>query len=89
MKHALKSIPDLNLTMPNNISSMRYALKLVPGLADVGVPMGLGMAPELHPHVCIKGQKFWPKANSLVLAGGSGMDEKPSLDSFLLPSLGG
>ena len=29
-----------NFTMPNNISSMKYALKSVPGLADVGVPHG-------------------------------------------------
>ena len=29
-----------NLTMPNNISSMKYALKSVPGLADVGVLHG-------------------------------------------------
>ena len=27
-------------TMPNNTSSMKYALKSVPGLADVGVPHG-------------------------------------------------
>ena len=27
-------------TMPNNISSMKYALKSVPGLADVGDPHG-------------------------------------------------
>ena len=26
-----------NLTMPNNSGSMKFALKLVPGLADVGV----------------------------------------------------
>ena len=26
-----------NITMPNNSCSMKYALKLVPGLADVGV----------------------------------------------------
>ena len=34
-----------NCTMPNNLSSMKYALKSVPGLADVGVlelqPQGL------------------------------------------------
>ena len=30
---------------------MIYALKSVPSLADVGVPMGTGMAPELHPDV--------------------------------------
>ena len=28
--------------MPNNVSSMKYALKSVPGLADVGVPYGDG-----------------------------------------------
>ena len=28
---------------------MKHALKSVPGLADVGVPMEMGMAPELHP----------------------------------------
>ena len=27
--------------MPNNVSSMKYALKSVPGLADVGVPHGV------------------------------------------------
>ena len=26
--------------MPNNVSSKKYALKSVPGLADVGVPHG-------------------------------------------------
>ena len=36
-----------NLAMPNNSCSFKYALKSVPGLADVGVPMG--MAPELWP----------------------------------------
>ena len=29
-----------NSTMPNNSTSMKYALKSVPGLADVGVPHG-------------------------------------------------
>ena len=29
-----------NFTMPNNCCSMKYALKSVPGLADVGVPHG-------------------------------------------------
>ena len=40
-----------NFTMPNNVSSMIYALKSVPSLADVGFPMGTGMARELHPDV--------------------------------------
>ena len=30
-----------NFSMPNNVSSMKYALKSVPGLADVGVPHGV------------------------------------------------
>ena len=29
-----------NFYMPNNMSSMKYPLKSVPGLADVGVPQG-------------------------------------------------
>ena len=29
-----------NFNMPNNVSSMKYALKSVPGLADVGVAHG-------------------------------------------------
>ena len=29
-----------NLTMPNNVYSMKHALKSVPGLADVGDPHG-------------------------------------------------
>ena len=32
--------------MPNYISSMKYALKSVPGLADVGVPHGDGDGPR-------------------------------------------
>ena len=35
-----------NLTMPKNSCSLRYALKPVPGLADVGVPQGDGDAPR-------------------------------------------
>ena len=31
-----------NFTMPHNISSMNYSLKSIPGLADVGVPHGVG-----------------------------------------------
>ena len=34
-----------NFDMPNNVSSMKYALKSVPGLADVGVPHGDGVSP--------------------------------------------
>ena len=34
-----------NFTMPNNVPFMKYPLKLVPGLADVGVPYGDGDGP--------------------------------------------
>ena len=29
-----------NFDMPNNVSSMKYTLRSVPGLADAGVPHG-------------------------------------------------
>ena len=35
-----KKVQTTNFYMPNNVSSMKYALKSVPGLADVGVPHG-------------------------------------------------
>ena len=35
-----KKFQMTNFTMPNNLSSMKYALKSVPGLADVGDPHG-------------------------------------------------
>ena len=38
-----------NLTKPNNFSFKKYAEKSVPGLADVGVPLGKTL--ELHPDV--------------------------------------
>ena len=44
-----KKLQMTNLTMPNNISSMKYSLKLVPGLADVGVLHGHGDGPRAPP----------------------------------------
>ena len=41
---------------------MKYALKSVPGIADIGVPMEMGMAPELHPDVW-RGQKKFKITN--------------------------
>ena len=38
-----------NFTMPNNLSSMKYALKSGPGLADVGDPHGDGDGPRAPP----------------------------------------
>ena len=40
-----EKILKINFTMPNNISSIKYALKSVLGLADVGVPHGDGDGP--------------------------------------------
>ena len=37
-----KKFQMTNVTMPNNTCFMKYALKSVPGLADVGVPHGDG-----------------------------------------------
>ena len=41
-----KKFQMTNLTMPNNFCFMKYALKSVPGLADVGVPHGDGDGPR-------------------------------------------
>ena len=41
-----KKFKMTNFVMPNNIYSMKYALKSVPGLADVGVPHGDGDGPR-------------------------------------------
>ena len=35
-----------NLTMPNNFCVMKYALKPLPGLADIQVPHGDGDGPR-------------------------------------------
>ena len=45
-----------NFIMPNNTSSMKYALKSVPGLADVGVPHWVGDGPRT-PSRCLRGPK--------------------------------
>ena len=43
-----------NFTMPNKVSTKKYALKSVPGLADVGVPHGVGDGPRAPPR-CLEG----------------------------------
>ena len=45
-----------NFTMPNNVFSMKCALQSVPGLADVGVPHGVGDGPRTPPR-CLRGQE--------------------------------
>ena len=51
-----KKFQMTNFTMPNNISSMKYAVKSVPGLPDVGVPHGDGDGPRTPP-TCLEGSK--------------------------------
>ena len=41
-----KKFQMTNFTKPYNMSSMKYTLKSVPGLADVGVPHGDGDGPR-------------------------------------------
>ena len=49
-----KKFQITNLAMPNNMSSMKKALKSVPGLADVEVPHGDGDGPRTPPR-CLQG----------------------------------
>ena len=44
-----KKFERTNLTMPNNFSFMKYAENQSLALLMLGSPMGMGMAPELHP----------------------------------------
>ena len=44
-----KKVQLTHFTIPNNISFMKYALKSVPGLADVGVLHGEGDGPRAPP----------------------------------------
>ena len=53
-----KKFQITNFNMPNNVSSMKYALESVPGLADVGVPHGDGDGPRTPPR-CMEG--VWKK----------------------------
>ena len=41
-----KKFQMTHFDMPNNVSSIKYALKSVPGFADVGVPHGDGNCVE-------------------------------------------
>ena len=44
-----KKFKMANFTVPTNMSTIKYALKSVPGLADVGVPHGVGDGPRAPP----------------------------------------
>ena len=43
----MKKFQMTNFTIPNNSYFMKYALKSVPGLADVGVLHGMAPGPHL------------------------------------------
>ena len=49
VREVRKKLQMINFTMPNNISTMKYALKSVSGLADVGVLHGDGDGPRASP----------------------------------------
>ena len=49
MGRVWKKFQMSNFDMPNNFFSMKYPLKSVPGLADVGVPHGDGDGPRTSP----------------------------------------
>ena len=53
-----KKFQMTNVTMPNNTCFMTYALKSVPGFADVGVLHGNGDGPRTPPR-CLEG--VWKK----------------------------
>jgi len=52
----VQKIQITNFIMTNNNSSMKYALKSVPGLDNVGVPHGVGDGPRTPPR-CLRGPK--------------------------------
>ena len=52
--------------MPNNISSMKYSLKSVPGLADVGVHHGDGDGPRTPPRCLERVRKKFQMTNFIV-----------------------
>ena len=49
MGRVWKKLQVTNFDMPNNVLSVKYGLKSVPGLADVGVPHGDGDGPSTPP----------------------------------------
>ena len=58
MKGVWKKFQMTSFTTSNNIFSMKYAPKSVPGLADVGVPHGIEDGPRTTPR-CVG--RVWKK----------------------------
>ena len=61
-----KSFEWTNFCMPNNVSSMKYALKPVPGLADVEVPHGDGDGSRTTPRCVGRVWKKFQMTNFIV-----------------------
>ena len=59
--------------MLNNVSSMKYALKSVPGLPDVGVPHGDGDGPRTSPRCMGRVWKKFQMTNCTILNNISSM----------------
>ena len=55
LKGVMKKFQMTHFDMPNNISSLKHALKSVTGLADVGVPHGDGDGPRTPPRCMVGG----------------------------------
>ena len=72
-----KKIQMTNFIMPNNTSFMKYALKSVPGLADVGDPHGVGDGPRTPPRCLERVRKKFQMTNFIV----------PNNNSFMKNSL--
>ena len=53
-----KKFQMTNFDMPNNVFSVKYGLKSVPGLADVGVPHGDGDGTRTPPRSRVR---VWKK----------------------------
>ena len=66
-----------NITLLNDVSSMKYALKSFPGLPDVGVPHGDGDGPRTPPRCMEEVKKKFQMTNFI----------KPNNNSFIKDSL--
>ena len=62
-----KKFQMTNFIMPNDSCSMKYALKSVPGLADVGVPHGVEDGPRTTPRCMGQVWKKFQMANFTML----------------------
>ena len=64
MEGVWKKFQMTNCTLNNKVSSIKYALKSVTGLADVGVPPEVGVGPRTSPR-CL--EEVWKKFQITIL----------------------